>query len=275
MITWGIRQWLALGSVLLAVSSFAQDLGTDFAKERELLLSNKQMNQFFRRFNGEEKPSGDRLYPDHKDYRSPKLRQLFLPMLFDQQSNILAPIRKSFIERVQDAPYYLSLHGGLFYAEVLTAFEIDGLQEKVTLILSLQEENIGSKWVISAAFAPVFQQHFASDTNKLLPFMHPLSHELEFMTLRRAFEDPGKMRPYVENEFIPNQLSILLWEIKRKKARFQTILGVKFHCFQIPGYYFRIAQLVRPGENSGWLISKLATCAPSAAPHFLETLETP
>jgi hypothetical protein len=271
-----LSTWFSLfGGLFIALPLMAQDLGTDFAKERELLLSNKQMNQFFRRFNGEEKASGDRLFPENKEYRSPKLRQLFLPMLFDQQSGISSTLRKTFIDKVQDAPFYLSLHGGLLYAEVLTHFYIDGLMEKVTLVLTLQEEKIGSKWVISAAFSPVFQQPFDADTSRYLPFMHPLSHELEFMTLRKAFEDPTRMRPFVSAQFAPNQLSILLWEVKRKRARFQTILGVKFHCFQVPGYYFSIAQHIRPGENSGWLISTLAQSTPEAPALFLETLATP
>jgi hypothetical protein len=271
-----MRTWLnLLTGLFIGLPMLAQDLGTDFAKERELLLSNKQMNQFFRRFNGEEKPSGDRLYPENKDYRSPKLRQFYLPMLFDQQANIFPALKKAFIENVQEAPFFLSLHGGALYAEVLTSFDMEGTSEKVTLILTLQEENVGSKWVITSAFAPVFQQPFDADTSKNLPFMHPLSHELEFMTLRKAFEDPTRMRPFVAASFFPNQLSILLWEVKRKRARFQTIHGVKFHCFQVPDYYFSITQQIRPGENSGWLISTLAKTTPASRTLFLETLETP
>ena len=32
---------------------------------------------------------------------------------------------------------------------------------------------------------------------------------------------------------------------------------VKFHFFQIDGWYFELSQFNRPGDNTGWLISNL------------------
>jgi hypothetical protein len=38
---------------------------------------------------------------------------------------------------------------------------------------------------------------------------------------------------------------------------FESVGQVKFHFFQIDGWYFELAFFNRPGNNSGWLISKL------------------
>jgi hypothetical protein len=43
--------------------------------EGVLNASTKQVNQFFRRFNGEESTKGERYYEGDKDYRNPALRR--------------------------------------------------------------------------------------------------------------------------------------------------------------------------------------------------------
>ncbi|MNC99778.1 hypothetical protein D3C83_181740 [compost metagenome] len=39
--------------------------------------------------------------------------------------------------------------------------------------------------------------------------------------------------------------------------KFIAVRDVKFHFFQIDGWYFELAQFNRPGYNTGWLISSL------------------
>src|SRR5690242_16309161 len=61
--------------------SFGQLL--DKEDESKLYAETKQVNQFFRRFNGEEDEKGERYYPKDKQYRSEKLRKKYIGMLFD------------------------------------------------------------------------------------------------------------------------------------------------------------------------------------------------
>ncbi len=55
--------------------------------ESRLYASTKQVNQFFRRFNGEEDEKGNRYYPRDKNYRSAKLRKKYLGILFDASNS--------------------------------------------------------------------------------------------------------------------------------------------------------------------------------------------
>ena len=98
---------------------------------------------------------------------------------------------------------------------------------------------------------------FERDTVKVGKFLHPLSHELDFMNLRKAFNNPDSVSQYTLKKFVPDHLSVFLYEVKKGNLKFKTVQEVKFHFFQIDGWYFELSQFNRPGYNTGWLISNL------------------
>src|SRR6188768_4552637 len=73
------------------------------ADESKLYAESKQVNQFFRRFNGEESEKGDRYYPKDKQYRSTKLRKNYLRLLFDESNTgISSTLKSEFVKQVLD-----------------------------------------------------------------------------------------------------------------------------------------------------------------------------
>lgn len=102
-------------------------------------------------------------------------------------------------------------------------------------------------------FDPVFQR----DTTRIGRFIHPMSHELAFMNLRKAFAATDSISQFTVRRFRPDHLSVFLYEIKRGNLKFKQVDNVKFHFFQINGWYFELSQFNRPGYNNGWLISNL------------------
>ena len=263
--------WLrcvVLGAMLVATlpDLRAQGIGEYLGGEDVLYAETKQVNQFFRRFNGEEDGEGNRYYPDNKHYRDPRLRQTYLEHLFDEQSRTLSgALKKEFIKDVNSTskPVYLAFHGGNWFAEVKARFEYKGKEEEATLFLKLQEEKIGSKWILTKCYFAPFAKLFVSDTTGGKEFLHPLSHELDFMNLRKAFQDKKqKIDQFTERGYQPDYLSILLYELKNSNIRFKTVSTVKFHFFQVDGWYFQLARFNRPGYNRGWLISDLTKVTP-------------
>src|SRR5690349_9967450 len=150
--------------VVLLVSGFglhAQLL--DKEDESRLYAETKQVNQFFRRFNGEENEKGDRYYPKDKQYRSDKLRKKYIGMLFDaSNSNIGGDLKVQFAKDVLESapPAVLEFHGGSWFAEVNTTFTMNGKSETVTLFMEIEKAQVGSKWVISRAHADIFDPYF-------------------------------------------------------------------------------------------------------------------
>jgi hypothetical protein len=248
--------------IVLCISSYhlqAQLVG-DKDDESKLYAQTKQVNQFIRRFNGEEDEKGDRYYAKDKLYRNEKLRKKYLGILFDASNNgINNDLKVQFAKDVLDKaqPAILDFHGGNWFSEVHTTFTMNGKNQTVILFMELEKDHLGSKWVISRVHADMFDPYFKRDTSKVGKFIHPLSHELDFMNLRKAFANSDSVVQFASKRYIPDHLSLFLYEIKRGNLKFKTVEEVKFHFFQINGWYFELSQFNRPGYNTGWLISNL------------------
>jgi len=232
----------------------------DMDDETKFYAQTKQVNQFFRRFNGEENEKGDRYYPDDKQYRNNKLRKKYLGMLFDgSNASFSNDLKVQFAKDVLDKsePGVLDFHAPGWTAEVQTVFTVAGKDQPVTLYMELEPDHLGYKWVISNVYSDIFATYFKRDTTKIGQFLHPMSHELAFMNLRRAFTNADSVAQFTSKKFVPNYLSLFLYEVKKGDMKFKYVSDLKFHFFQISGWYFELAEFNRPGYNTGWLISNL------------------
>ncbi len=250
---------LVFSLFLLTHSSLAQ-LVTDMDDESRLYAESKQVNQFFRRFNGEEDEKGKRYYPGDKLFRTAKLRKKYLGILFDESnSGISSVLKTQFVKEVLDKPEstILDFHGAGWFSEVHTTFIVDGKAQPVILFMELEKDHLGTKWVINKVHADIFEPYFLRDTTKIGRFLHPMSHELDFMNLRKALANSDSVSQFTVKRFVPDHLSLFLYEIKKGNMRFQSVNEVKFHFFQINGWYFELSEFNRPGYNTGWLMSGL------------------
>jgi hypothetical protein len=252
-------RYLFLLLVLLLGRSVAAQIVEDM-DESKLYAESKQVNQFFRRFNGEESEKGDRYYPKDRQYRSTKLRKNYLGILFDESNKgITSSLKTEFTKYVLDKgeASLLDFHKGNWFSEVHALFTMNGTVQPVTLYMELEKDHLGYKWVISKVQADMFNPYFQRDTTKVGRFLHPLSHELDFMNLRKAFANTDSISQFTVKRFAPDHLSLFLYEMKKGNLKFKSVSEVKFHFFQIEGWYFELAQFNRPGYNTGWLISNL------------------
>jgi hypothetical protein len=241
----------------------SQAIGNYVEDESALYTSTKQVNQFFRRFNGEEDTKGERFYPEDKDYRNPALRRSYLNNLFNNDNSYLTPgLKAEFIDHVLDknSPTFLDFHGGGWFAEVTTTFKYQGAERFLTLYLQLESDTVGSKWVISNVYFEPFARLFA-DQDSLRKsgqkFLHPMSHEIDFMNLVRTFESKSSLEQYLAWKYHPDYLTLFIYEFKKGNLEFNSVTKVKFHFFQVDGWYFEISDFNRSGYNTGWLISSL------------------
>ena len=255
---------MKLGFVFVLLITLSNSLQAQLVDETDdeskLYAQNKQVNQFFRRFNGEEDEKGERYYPKDRQYRSEKLRRKYLGILFDaSNAGIAADLKVQFAKDVldKDSPGILNFHGGNWFSEVHTTFIMNGKEVPITLFMELEKHHQGTRWVIGKVYADFFKSYFERDTLKVGKFLHPLSHELDFMNLRKAFSNPDSAAQFAVKKFVPDHLSLFLYEVKKGSLKFKTVNEVKFHFFQINGWYFEVSQFNRSGYNTGWLISNL------------------
>jgi hypothetical protein len=235
----------------------------DFNHDESIFYAQtKQVNQFFRRFNGEEDIMGKRYYSKDSQYRDPKARKKFLTALFNQQNADITALEKNdFIAEVisKQNPVFLDFHGRDWFAEVSATFTYKKERANLILYLRIERQDSGYKWVISNVYFDRFNQYFrhVNDSTNTTLFLHPLSHEVDFMNLHKIFKDGENIDYYLENPYEPDQLALFVMEMKNGNLKFESVDNEKFHFFQVPGWYFEISYFNRNDMNSGWLISNM------------------
>jgi hypothetical protein len=255
-----MRKTLLIILAMLPPAMASAQIVGDMEDESRLYAQSKQVNQFFRRFNGEEDEKGNRYFPADKQYRNPKLRRKYFSVLFDAaNTGISNELKAAFVRDVLDKaePDVLDFHKPGWFSELHTTFTFNGRDVPVTLFMELERAQMGTKWVISDVHLPEFEKYFLRDTTRAGRFLHPLSHELDFMNLRKALVNIDSLRQFVQKKFEPDYLSVFLYEMGKGSMRFKSVNEVRFHFFQIKGWYFELSQFNRPGYNTGWLISSL------------------
>ncbi len=257
-----MKKALIFLSFILVVCHFssAQNVSNYLGDEKFMYAETKQVNQFFRRFNCEEDLSGKRIYEDNPDYQDPEKRQHYISLLFDDQNTDMdKSLKESFIRDVTESnpPKLLDFYGGRWFAEVHARFKYNGVSKTAVLFLGLEKENLGIKWVITNVYFYPFTKLFYTDSSATHKFLHPMSHELDFMNLIKVFKDKKDVEYYFDEDYKPDFRTLFLYEVKSGELVFETVESVKFHFFQIKGWYFELSEFNRNSYNSGWLISNL------------------
>jgi len=249
--------------LLHCISTFAwaQQIGKYLGDESFMYAETKQINQFFHRFNAEENLDGKRLYQGDAGYRDLEMRTRYIQMLFDKENpNISAEQKSTFIKEVTDtkSSKYLNYYGKRWFAEVDAKFTYQGQSRTVVLFLELEEENQGLKWVINNVYFYPFTQLFYTDSTAMTKFLHPMSHELDFMNLIKVFKDTKTVEYYFDHDYKPDFRTLFLYEVKKGNLVFESVQKVSFHFFQIDNWYFQLQEFNRPGNNKGWLIANIS-----------------
>lgn len=252
---------LLLSFSIITKSQVYTNLGDVQTDERALYTMTKQMSQFISRFNYEEDQYGKKLSPDSPDYRDRMKRKTVLPLLFDMENQRTnGSLRDFFIADLteKDSNYFEFL-GGKWYSEVSATFKWKGKSVDVSMIFAIEQENLGSKWVLTNVYFPEFSKLFPKGdiAEQQKHFLHPMSHELDFMNIHKIFKTPECIEYYASEFYSTDYLSIFFYEIKQGNLVFEKVNSEKFHVFQIDNWYFEVSWFNREGLNTGWLISNL------------------
>ena len=248
-------------SVCFVIPGKAQSIGNVQFDEANLYAMTKQMGQFIRRFNYEEDQFGYKINPKDPAYRNTEKRRQSMAILFDQQTYGSQPeLQQFFIEDVtSNDSTFMTFLGGRWYSEVSATFKYKGKPVNIIMILGVEQEGLGSKWVLNNIYFSEFNKLFPTGeiTEKEKHFLHPMSHELDFMNIYKIFKEPEVIEYYASKSFEPDYLTLFFYEIKRGNLVFEQVDTVKFHVFQIKDWSFEVSWFNRSGSNAGWLISNL------------------
>jgi len=193
---------------------------------------------------------------------SEDFRKQYMQILFDENNLLIdETLKEEFINAMTDTnnPQYLRFAGGEWYAEVSARFLWKGDFKNALLFMTIEPEGEGYQWIITNVKFEPFENAFIEDNDSIRfqSFMHPLSHEIDFMNLEKVFRDKNHVWYYASKAFTPNYLSIFLYEINNRNLTFVDINDVYFHFIQPEGWYFGLEYFNRKSKNSGWLINNL------------------
>lgn len=237
------------------------NLGDVENDERALYTMTKQMSQFISRFNYEEDQYGKKLNPNSPDYRDREKRKSVLPLLFDMENERTnGSLRDFFIADLTETnSNYFEFLGGKWYSEVSATFKWKGKSVDISMIFAIEQENLGSKWVLTNVYFPEFSKLFPKGdiAEQQKHFLHPMSHELDFMNIHKVFKTPECVEYYASESYSTDYLTLFFYEIKNGNLVFEKVNNEKFHVFQIDNWYFEVSWFNRSGYNTGWLISNL------------------
>ena len=236
--------------------SFAQGGFSHKALEK-MFAETKQVSQFFRRFNAEESIKGEILYEKDKNYRSEKLRNSYFPYLLDKAKYDYGHLETEFKTQVISQNQYLNFRSQEWMAQVEAKFLYKGTPTIVQLFFKIEEENGGTKWVLNNIWVDDYNDYTELTDIPEVKFIHPKSHELDFMNLRKIFADENNPMQYTTKDFEPDFLSIFIYEYNMGYWKFQEVSRTWFHIWQIKNWYFTLEYKNRNELNSGWLISNL------------------
>jgi hypothetical protein len=253
----GAALWLTAGPVAAQI----QGKNPELDNVGDLRAATKQLNQFIKRFNNEEDQNGKAHDPKSKQFREAGFRQKYLQILFDGQNSGLSQATKNeFVAEVAgraSSQQFLDFYGGRWLAEVAAKVNYQGREEDATFFFDLEKDNNGWKWVLNKVYFKPFRDMFVKDAAPGTKFIHPMSHELGFFNLNKAFADAPNFEEYTPRAHTPDYLSLFVYEVKRGGITFNAVAGTKFHFFQLKDWYFEVREFNRPGNNSGWLIANL------------------
>ncbi|ELR68895.1 hypothetical protein C900_05588 [Fulvivirga imtechensis AK7] len=253
----------------VAAQGVTYDEGNEF-----ILAETKQVNQFFRRFNGEEDYEGKRFSTNDPRYQQADMRRMYISNLFDNlDAGMVDSLKGSFIYTVtrEKDPKFLNHRRNDWYAQLDVIIKYEKKERPCTLFLKMERENMGTKWVLANVYFKPFITLFKgvdffggaaqASVDESSPYLHPKSHEINFINLKKAFTRLDEIEKYAANEYNPDFLTLFIYELKRGNAEFLEVKNLKFHFFQIDNWYFEVSKVNRKSTNSGWLITELMRVA--------------
>ena len=219
----------------------------DVLWQQEFTEHVKSMDEFMKRFNGEEAYPG--LNKSDENFRMLNLFSLLdHQMKQDQKQKALA-----FVDAILSSDVKLSYADTLWYAEAKCDISYKGKAKTVTLFLQTEcIKNNKFRWVFCGADG-ISGNLIDVDSKSAIS---PVEHEIHFIELQSIFKnDKQHVFGYRKNGYKIDQLSVLLALIYAGQISFTSVSEMKFHFFNVPNYHFVVEEIGRRGSNAGWLIT--------------------
>lgn len=212
----------------------------------------KQLDEFMKRFNGEE--SLDIMVADSLK-RKLNLLYLFDSEQFSENIESMRQQAEAFMQSVVDNNVALHFDDKDWFAEVTCNCIYNGKEEPITLFLTPEKiQEYQYRWVIIGSKGKLLQLN-PPKRNHGLDIL-PNNHEVAFMALPKiSFLGSDNILNYSQQDYTPDPLTAFYALVYSGALKIETTQKITYHFLKVPGFVFRVERFIRKGNNTGWLIS--------------------
>jgi hypothetical protein len=189
------------------------------------------------------------------------IRSLFNEENSSRDSSII----NKFISEVtrKKKPIYLDFYGNNWYAELTCKFKYNSTSIVIPVIMKIEmTQNKGSKWMIVAVGSSALKSKILvtkmTQSKIKTNCISPTSHAINFVSLKRAFEDKENLSNYFENSYF-NGFNMLEFynAVRNREVEFLHVNKIKYHFLLADKWIFTVENFPREALNSGWLINQM------------------
>ncbi len=244
---------LSIVGIAFAVLQVHSQVLPDMTLSSDFEAEVKSLDEFRARFNGDETKPGI----EHDAYsRRNNLISLFD---FDMDKGCLTP--EQFSDKMEDFLDSVLLNDCQFeiteaglWAQCLCRVKYFGKDKRLTLYLQSEKYREDMyRWAIASVTGLEEAGIIGSEKYYAIS---PVAHEVHFMGLQDMLnENPTHAFGYRYKGARIDGLSVFLALVQVGILKFDIVEEQTFLYFDIPGYIISINEIVREGQNSGWLIT--------------------
>lgn len=251
----------------LCVSAQTTLLG---ALDRDQYLARvKMIDEFFARFNGEEKRND--MQEEYSDSVS-NILLLFDLSKYKSKSDSDFVVAKNFANHVVANKYLLRYEDANWFAKIKCHGKLEQKKAIFNMLLCVEERDSAMyRWAISNVEGDIFLNSRDNPHKEL--FIMPNENEQFFQSVKTVTTETYKyIDDYVKKGYKADALSTFLALVRHNQLKIEAITDVEFVFLQVPDYAFTVKYFERENRNVGWLIDSCTEMSDQEKDLLLKTI---
>lgn len=190
--------------------------------------------------------------------------ELIASLFYQKDNNGLTPKQEQFIEDVTKANQTMSFNQQGWYVKVNCAFAYQRKKRNLDLVMEYAYDSIyhGYKWEIIAIEHLDFLKKKSKakmKTDENVQFISPVSHDIQFIDLKRYFSDKENAIHYFKQP-LGEREKRFVYLLQKNRLKFKQVNTMRYHFLQIDDWAFTVDYIKTNKvnkKNTGWLITQL------------------